>query len=97
MIYNSYRRYKNGQNKYKKLTNDDNNDIQKIVTDKAYALYGKHLPKEIQERLDTELNSIIENELLLRDIAMPSEYREREQHHIYRAEIEKQLLTEYKC
>jgi len=28
---------------------------------KAYKIYGKNLPKEVQERLDTELNSIIKN------------------------------------
>ena len=45
------------------LVNNENNDIRKIVTDKAYTIYGKPLPQEIQERLNIELNSIIENEL----------------------------------
>ena len=37
---------------------------------------------------------IVELGALLHDIAMPSEYGEREQHHIYGAEIAEQLLTE---
>ena len=37
---------------------------------------------------------IVELGALLHDIAMPSEYGEREQHHIYGAEIAEQLLIE---
>lgn len=38
-------------------------DLRRIVANKAYAIYGKPLPQEIQERLNIELNSIIENRL----------------------------------
>ena len=36
-------------------------DLRRIVANKAYAIYGKPLPQEIQERLNIEVNSIIEN------------------------------------
>ncbi len=38
-------------------------DLRRIVANKAYAIYGKPLPQEIQERLNIEVNSIIENRL----------------------------------
>lgn len=39
-----------------------NNDIKEIVNKKAFELYGNVLPQDIEERLNAELRSIIENE-----------------------------------
>lgn len=36
-------------------------DIRKMTTDKAYAIYGDPLPEVVQKRMDKELNSIISN------------------------------------
>lgn len=38
-----------------------NNEMKEIVINKVHELYGKPLPKEIEERLEMELNSIISN------------------------------------
>lgn len=40
---------------------DSNKIIKEDCYKRAYQLYGKNLPKEIKERLDLELNSIIKN------------------------------------
>lgn len=37
-------------------------EIKEITTNKAHKLYGNLLPKEVQERLNVELNFIIDNE-----------------------------------
>ncbi len=40
---------------------DSDNMLRKICYDKAHAIYGKDLPKVVEERLSRELNSIIGN------------------------------------
>lgn len=48
---------------------------------------------ELAKKYEADVE-IVELGALLHDIAMPSEYGEREQHNIYGAEIAEQLLTE---
>lgn len=47
-------------NSYSRINGEDEAVVE-LATNKAYELYGNPLPQEIQERLDLELNSIVEN------------------------------------
>lgn len=65
----------------------------------GYDFWNEHIKYVVQNaiKLANEYGAdveIVELGALLHDIAMPSEYGEREQHHIYEAEIAEQLLTE---
>ena len=66
----------------------------------GYDFWGDHIQYVVKNavylakkyRADVE---IVELGALLHDIAMPSEYGEREKHHIYGAEIAEELLSKY--
>lgn len=65
----------------------------------GYDFWNEHIKYVVENavRLAKEYEAdveIVELGALLHDIAMPSEYGEREQHHIYGAEIAEKLLTE---
>jgi len=65
----------------------------------GYDFWNEHIKYVVQNavKLAKEYGAdveIVELGALLHDIAMPSEYGEREQHHIFGAEIAEQLLTE---
>lgn len=65
----------------------------------GYDFWNEHIKYVVEnavklaKQYDADVE-IVELGALLHDIAMPSEYGEREQHHIYGAEIAEQLLTE---
>ena len=64
----------------------------------GYDFWNEHIKYVVENavRLANEYGAdveIVELGALLHDIAMPSEYGEREQHNIYGAEIAEQLLT----
>jgi uncharacterized protein len=64
----------------------------------GYDFWNEHIKYVVENavKLATEYGAdveIVELGALLHDIAMPSEYGEREQHHIYGAEIAEQLLS----
>ena len=65
----------------------------------GYDFWNEHIKYVVENavRLAKEYEAdveIVELGALLHDIAMPSEYGERDQHHIYGAEIAEKLLTE---
>lgn len=65
----------------------------------GYDFWNEHIKYVVENavKLAKEYNAdieIVELGALLHDIAVPSEYGEREQHHIYGAEIAEQLLKE---
>lgn len=75
------------------------NRCEKYKEKNGYDFWNDHIKFVVQNsvKLAKEYGAdveIVELGALLHDIAMPSEYGEREQHHIYGAEIAEQLLTE---
>ena len=65
----------------------------------GYDFWNEHIKYVVENGIELAKKygadiEIVELGALLHDIAMPSEYGEREQHHIYGAEIAEQLLTE---
>ncbi len=65
----------------------------------GYDFWNEHIKYVVENavKLANEYNAdveIVELGALLHDIAVPSEYGEREQHHLYGAEIAEQLLRE---
>ena len=65
----------------------------------GYDFWNDHIKYVVQNAIDLAKKygadvEIVELGALLHDIAMPSEYGEREEHHIYGAEIAEQLLKE---
>lgn len=65
----------------------------------GYDFWNEHIKYVVENAVNLAKQygadvEIVELGALLHDIAMPSEYGEREQHHIYGAEIAEQLLTE---
>ena len=66
----------------------------------GYDFWNEHIKYVVENavKLAKEYNAdveIVELGALLHDIAMPSEYGEREKHHIYGAEIAEELLTKF--
>jgi len=65
----------------------------------GYDFWNEHIKyvvenaRKLAEKYGADVE-VVELGALLHDIAMPSEYGEREQHHIYGAEIAEKLLTE---
>lgn len=65
----------------------------------GYDFWNEHIKYVVENAIELARRQnadveIVELGALLHDIAMPSEYGEREEHHIYGAEIAEQLLTE---
>lgn len=65
----------------------------------GYDFWNEHIKFVVENAINLAKQygadaEIVELGALLHDIAMPSEYGEREQHHIYGAEIADKLLTE---
>jgi len=65
----------------------------------GYDFWNEHIKYVVENAVELAKEygadvEIVELGALLHDIAMPSEYGEREQHHIYGAEIAELLLTE---
>ena len=65
----------------------------------GYDFWNEHIKYVVQNSIELAKKygadiEIVELGALLHDIAIPSEYGEREQHNIYGAEIAEQLLTE---
>ena len=65
----------------------------------GYDFWNEHIKYVVENAIKLAQNygadvEIVELGALLHDIAMPSEYGERDLHHIYGAEIAEQLLTE---
>lgn len=72
---------------------------EKLKEKNGYDFWNEHIKYvvknavELAKKYDADVE-IVELGALLHDIAMPSEYGPREEHHIYGAEIAEQLLTE---
>lgn len=65
----------------------------------GYDFWNEHIKYVVENAIQLAKEygadvEIVELGALLHDIAMPSEYGEREEHHIYGAEIAEKLLTE---
>ena len=74
---------------------------EKFKQKNGYDFWNEHIKYVVQNAVELAKKynadiEIVELGALLHDIAMPSEYGERERHHIYGAEIAEQLLTELK-
>lgn len=72
---------------------------EKFKEKEGYDFWNDHIKYVVENAVELAKQygadvEIVELGALLHDIAMPSEYGEREQHHIYGAEITEQLLKE---
>ena len=83
----------------KKLSKSYCLDVKNQERKDGYDFWNEHIKYVVENavKLANEYNAdveIVELGALLHDIAVPSEYGEREQHHLYGAEIAEQLLRE---
>ena len=85
-----------------KITEDIRREVltrcEKSKQDMGFDIWDEHIKYVVENAISLAKEygadvEIVELGALLHDIAMPSEYGEREQHHIYGAEIAEQLLT----
>ncbi len=75
------------------------NRCEKSKQKDGYDFWNEHIKYVVENAVELAKKygadvEIVELGALLHDIAMPSEYGEREKHHIYGAEIAEQLLTD---